>query len=221
MDFQKARLNMVEQQIRPWDVLDFDLLDALEEIPRELFVNAEQQGYAYADLTLALRNGSQMLEPKVVARMVQGLKLQKTNSVLEVGTGSGYATAVLAKLAGDVLTCDVDEQQLSAAKAVLNRLAFENVRYVVADGLQGLPSEAAFDAIYIGGSLPEVPEALKQQLADGGRMVVVVGSEPVQRCLLITRQGDEFMQKTLFDTLIAPLQSGHANWLKSTGKFVF
>ena len=96
MDFDKARFNMVEQQVRPWDVLDFDVLDALEEIPRELFVNEALQGLAYADMELPLANGHKMLEPKVVARLAQGLKLTKNDTVLEIGTGSGYATALLA-----------------------------------------------------------------------------------------------------------------------------
>ncbi|MDK4612126.1 protein-L-isoaspartate O-methyltransferase [Kingella kingae] len=205
MDFNKARFNMVEQQIRPWDVLDFDLLDALESIPRELFVSKEQQGYAYADLPLKLDNGSTMLEPKIVARMVQGLTLSKTDRVMEIGTGSGYATAVLATLAGSVQTYDVDEQQLSRAQAVLQSLNFDNIQFVAEDGFANSQPEAKYDAIYVGGSLPEVPEQLKQQLADGGRLVVVVGGKPVQRCLQITRNGNEFSQKTLFDTLVTPL----------------
>lgn len=104
MDFEKARFNMVEQQIRPWDVLDFDVLDALEEIPRELFADESLQGLAYADMELPLANGHKMLEPKVVARLAQGLKLTKNDTVLEIGTGSGYATALLAKLAGRVVS---------------------------------------------------------------------------------------------------------------------
>ena len=114
MNFEQARFNMVEQQIRPWDVLDFDVLDALQDIPRELFVQPSQQGYAYADLALPLPNGSQMLEPKIVGRMAQGLALKKHERVLEIGTGSGYATAVLAKLAHEVTTCDIDRQQLNS-----------------------------------------------------------------------------------------------------------
>lgn len=223
MDFKKARFNMIEQQIRPWDVLDFDILDALDEIPRELFVRPEQLGYAYADMALPLENGGTMLEPKMVARMAQALKLKKTERVLEVGTGSGYATALLSKMAQEVITCDVDEHQLLAAKSILNRIGVANVRYTCANGLNGLSHDASFDAIYIGGSLPEVPENLLQQLTDGGRMVVVVGSKPVQHCLLITRAGDAFTQKSLFETLITPLQavSVRDNWYQATGKFQF
>lgn len=206
MDFAQARFNMVEQQIRPWDVLDFDLLDVLESIPREAFVLPEQKGYAYADLPLRLANGSMMLEPKIVARMVQGLMLKASDKVLEIGTGSGYATAVLARLAGQVQTYDVDEQQLLAAKTVLNTLAYDNIRFEVGDGLN-LTSSENYDAIYVGGSLPVLPENLLQHLnPQGGRMVVVVGGKPVQRCLQIVRQGDVFEQKVLFDTQVSGLQ---------------
>lgn len=221
MDFTKARFNMVEQQIRPWDVLDFDVLDALEELPREVFVSQEQQGYAYADIALPLPNGSYMLEPKIVARMVQGLKLTASDRVLEIGTGSGYATALMAKLAADVVSCDIDEQQSNVAQAVLNSLNINNIRYEIIDGLKNPVSDKPFNAIYVGGSVPDVPEILKSQLVDGGRLVVVVGSEPVQRCLQITRNGDEFEQITLFDTVITPLAQGRPNWLKATGKFTF
>ena len=146
MNFEQARFNMVEQQIRPWDVLDFDVLDALQDIPRELFVQPSQQGYAYADLALPLPNGSQMLEPKIVGRMAQGLALKKHERVLEIGTGSGYATAVLAKLAHEVTTCDIDRQQLNAAQAVLKGLQLDNIRYQAIDGLNTLPANAAFSS---------------------------------------------------------------------------
>ena len=132
MDFQQARFNMVEQQIRPWDVLNFDLLDALESIPREKFVQENQQGYAYADISLALPNGGRMLEPKIVARMIQGLSLTKTDRVLEVGTGSGYATAVLATLAGSVRTFDTDSSQQARAKAALQQLGWHGRNAAVA-----------------------------------------------------------------------------------------
>lgn len=122
MDFEKARFNMVEQQIRPWDVLDFDILDALEEIEREHFVGEAFQGLAYADMELPLTNGHKMLEPKVVARLAQGLKLKKDETVLEIGTGSGYATALLSKLAGTVVTDDIDAEQQQRAKKSFGRI---------------------------------------------------------------------------------------------------
>ena len=154
--FEQARFNMVEQQIRPWSVLDIDVLDALAEVPREQFVAPEQQAYAYADLSLPLPNGSAMLEPKVVARLIQGLKLTKKDTVLEIGTGSGYATAVLAKLAGRVITIDTDETQQQQAKAVLDRLGLTNIDYRIGDGLVN-PPIATVCAIYVGGSCPVMP----------------------------------------------------------------
>ena len=205
MDFEKARFNMVEQQIRPWDVLDFDVLDALGDIPREKFVGAGFQGLAYADKELPLPNGGKMLEPKVVARLVQGLKLTKRDKVLEIGTGSGYATALLAALAGEVVTADIDAAQLAAAKAVLDGIGCGNIRYACNDGLAQETEGAPFDAVYVGGGVGQVPEILKRQLKDGGCMAVIVGGKPVQRALLITREGDMFSEKVMFDTLVANL----------------
>ena len=218
MDFAKARFNMVEQQIRPWDVLDFDILDALDAIPREAFVSREQQGYAYADLTLALPNGSAMLEPKVVARLIQGLALKKTDKVLEIGTGSGYASAVLAKLAGEVVTVDIDPAQQQRAKSVLDGLGFDNIVYAEGDGLATQNAAAPFDAVYVGGAAEGVPEVLKNQLKDGGRLVIVTGHDPVQRARLITREGDRFGEKVLFDTMIPYLSDKTA---KPFGDFDF
>lgn len=207
MNFDQARFNMVEQQIRPWDVLDFDVLDALSEVPREYFVDQSQQAYAYADKTLPLPNGGSMLEPKIVARLIQGLALKADDKVLEVGTGSGYAAALLSKLSANVVTVDVDEQQQQRAKAVLDKLGFNKIIYQVGDGLAGVSGQSPFDAVYIGGAVPEVPEALKNQLSNGGRMVVVVGEAPVQRALLITRNGDSFSEEVLFDTYIPGLKT--------------
>lgn len=205
MDFDKARFNMVEQQIRPWDVLDFNVLDALTDIPRERFVAEAQQGLAYSDTELPLPNGRKMLEPKVVARLAQGLKLSRQDKVLEIGTGSGYATALLAQLAGEVVSDDLDTEQQNRAKAVLDSLGYQNIYYAQNDGLAEHTEGAPFDAIYVGGAVRNVPETLKAQLKDGGRMVVVVGGEPVQRALLVTRHGNEFSETVLFDTLIAGL----------------
>lgn len=219
MDFNKARFNMVEQQIRPWNVLDFDILDALSDIPREAFVMESQRGYAYSDMPLVLPNGGYMLEPKIVARMIQGLTLKKTDQVLEVGTGSGYATAVLASLSGNVQTFDIDGSQLQIAKNVLDSLEFSNIRYENSDGFAEQHSHKQYDAIYIGGGLPSVPENLKARLNDGGRMVVIAGDPPVQRCLLITRQGEEFIETVLFDTQVTGLNAKSVQSSRSKFKF--
>lgn len=212
MDFNNARFNMVEQQIRPWDVLDFDLLDVLQDIPRELFVPEAQKAIAYTDQVLPLANGSEMTEPKIVARLIQALKLSNTENVLEVGTGSGYGTAILAAMAHSVLTVDVDAAQLKKAEAVLQQLNRNNVTYKQADGLQGVNDQAPYQAILVGGSCPIVPTTLKAQLADGGRLIVMVGdaADPIQRATLVVRNGDSFTEKRLFDAYIAPLQGAEA-----------
>lgn len=216
MDFTQARFNMVEQQIRPWDVLDFDLLDVLSELPRERFVSAEHHGYAYADISLPLPNGSRMLEPKIVARLVQGLRLKKTDTVVEVGTGSGYATAVLAALAGKVVSIDTDAAQQQRAAAVLADLGVDNVEFRVADGLQGV--DVPYTAVYVGGACSRIPEMLQNGLPQGGRMVAVVGGEPVMRAKLIEKTDRGFAEKVLFDTLI-PLLDSAAD--PAWGKFRF
>lgn len=208
MDFVKARFNMVEQQIRPWDVLDFDLLDALGEIPREEFVAESQRDYAYTDRSLPLPNGGTMLEAKIVARLVQGLALKKADKVLEIGTGSGYATALLARLAGEVVTLDIDGVQQERAKGVLDGLGYANIVYRTGDGFAQKDAAAPFDAVYVGGAVPSVPDILKEQLKEGGRLVVVAGEAPVQRAKRITRLPDGgFAQSNLFDTLIPCLSS--------------
>ena len=209
--FEQARFNMVEQQIRPWSVLDFDVLDALAEVPREQFVTPEQQAYAYADLSLPLPNGSQMLEPKIVGRT-------KKDTVLEIGTGSGYATAVLAKLAGRVITIDTDEAQQQQAKAVLDRLGLTNIDYRIGDGLMN-PPIATVSAIYVGGSCPVMPETLRNKLIAGGRMAVIVGQEPVMRALLVQCNGEaSYEQSVMFDT-VAPALGGPA--VKKASSFRF
>lgn len=216
--FEQARFNMVEQQIRPWSVLDFDVLDALAEVPREQFVAPEQQAYAYADLSLPLPNGSAMLEPKVVARLIQGLKLTKNDTVLEIGTGSGYATAVLAKLAGRVITVDTDEAQQQKARAVLEGLGITNIDYRIGDSLVN-PPIATVNAIYVGGSCPVMPETLRSKLPVGGRMAVIVGQEPVMHALLVQCNGEaSYEQSVMFDT-VAPALGGPA--VKKASSFRF
>lgn len=205
MDFEQARFNMVEQQIRPWDVLDFDVLDALSDIPREAFVSEAHRPLAYADTALPLPNGGRMLEPRIVARLIQGLALKKDQKVLEIGTGSGYATAVLAKLAADVVTVDIDAEQQERAKQALTSIDCDNIQYQNGDGLTTQNAAAPFDAIYVGGGIDSVPENLTAQLKDGGRLVAIIGHAPVQQAVLLTREGSSFKQTTLFDTLVPAL----------------
>ena len=147
-----------------------------------------------------------MLEPKVIARLMQGLKLQKSDTVLEIGTGSGYATALLATLAGRVISVDLDETQQQRAAAVLAELGITNVEFRVLDGLHGLGD--TFSAVYVGGSCPVMPEKLKKQLAEHGRMAVIVGEAPVMRATLVERTGsDTFSETVMFDTIAPALHN--------------
>lgn len=207
MDFNTARYNMVEQQIRPWDVLNFDLLDVLSDIPRERFVLPQQQEVAYTDQALGLANGGKMLEPKVVARMIQALQLNLTDTVVEIGTGSGYATAILAKMAGKVISVDIDAEQQQRAQFVLSDLDYTNISYKICDGLADKLPGAPFSAIYVGGSLPTLPTTLLEQLAEDGRMVAIIGEAPVMRAILFERQNNQLKETVLFETVAPALHS--------------
>lgn len=208
MDFTQARYNMVEQQIRPWDVLDFDLLDALGEVPRERFVLPEQQGVAYTDEVLKLANGGSMLEPRLVARLIQALALTRADTVLEIGTGSGYAAAVMAKLAAKVVSTDTDAQQSAFAQAAVSGLGMDNIEFQVADGLDGQSAgNTRFNAVYVGGSVPVLPPALKNLLADGGRLVAIVGQGHLMHAIRVVRHGDEYRETVLFETSAPALSS--------------
>lgn len=220
MNFAQARYNMVEQQIRPWDVLDFRLLEVLMEIPRENFVCEDQIGYAYADMHLPLPNGSYMLEPKIIARMVQALQLTTQDHVLEIASGAGYATAVLAKMAGRVTTVDIDAAQQQRSKTSLEKTGIGNVTFKTGDGLDDtLYGDARFDAVYIGGAVSQIPDFLKNRLSTHGRMVAVIGESPVMQAVQVIRENDNFTHNILFDTDIPRLVQGERSLKR--GGFVF
>ena len=200
MDFAHARYNMVEQQIRPWDILNFELLDVLSEIPREYFVLPEHQALAYVDESLPLANGQFMPEPRVIAKMVQALNIQKTERVLEIGTGSGYGAAVLAGLAQSVLSLDTDIKQLEFARNALVKAKVQNVQLDLRDGLADLADLGQFDVIYVGGSVQSIPNSLINALKDQGRLIAVVGKGTLMSATLITRRGNDLQQVALFET---------------------
>lgn len=207
MDFEKARFNMVEQQIRPWDVLNTQVLDLLFHVKREEFVSDKQKTIAFVDTELPLPNGSRMLEPKMEARLVQELNLAPEDKVLEIGTGSGYLTALLASFSKHVYSLDIDPAMTALAKANLARANIHNVTLVTANGVDGLPTNAPFNAIVVGGSLPALPEALTSQLAVGGRLLVVLGDAPSMSLTLIERESETGLRTTkLFETVLTPLQ---------------
>ena len=207
MDFEKARFNMVEQQIRPWDVLNTQVLDLLFHVKREEFVSDKQKTIAFVDTELPLPNGSRMLEPKMEARLVQELNLAPEDKVLEIGTGSGYLTALLASFSKHVYSLDIDPAMTALAKVNLARANIHNVTLVTANGVDGLPTNAPFNAIVVGGSLPALPEALTSQLAVGGRLLVVLGDAPSMSLTLIERESETGLRTTkLFETVLTPLK---------------
>ena len=207
MNIEQARFNMIEQQIRPWDVLNQGVLELLAVVKREDFVPPEYGALAFVDTEVPLPGGQCMLAPKVEARLLQELKIHKHERVLEVGAGSGYMAALLARKAQHVTTLEIVPELVRFASANLKRADVTNVSVLEADGANGLPSEAPFDAILLSGSVAEVPQTLLAQLKPGGRLAAIVGFEPVMRALLITRSADGGLVRTvLFDTVASRLR---------------
>jgi protein-L-isoaspartate(D-aspartate) O-methyltransferase len=198
IDFELARFNMIEQQIRPWDVLDLEVLELLSLVRREDFVPMAHKALAFTDMRIpllqpteqAMQQGQCMLEPKVEARMLQDLRVQPHEKVLEVGAGSGYMAALLAHRAQRVVSLELNPELVTMARANLQRAGVNNVEVREADGSKGLPGEAPFDVIVLSGSVAEVPPVLLSQLKVGGRLGAIVGFEPVMRATFITRTGE-------------------------------
>ena len=208
MNIELARFNMIEQQIRPWDVLDLGVLELLAVVKREDFVPPEHRGMAFVDTEVPLPGGQCMLAPKVEARLLQELAVHKHERVLEIGAGSGYMAALLAHKAQHVTTLDIDPALCSFASANLRRAGVTNVTVSAADGAKPLAADGPFDVIVLSGSVAEVPETLLQQLKVGGRLAAIVGEEPVMRAVLIRRSADKGLERTvLFDTVAQRLRS--------------
>ncbi len=208
MNVEQARFNMIEQQIRPWDVLDPDVLALLAVVKREDFVPPAYRSLAFMDMEIPLPEGQCMLAPRVEARLLQELQLQRHESVLEIGAGSGFMAALLARRARRVISLDTRAVLASMARENLRRAAVLNVTVHCADGSSGWRGDAPYDAIVLSGSVPQVPKKLLEQLKVGGRLVAIVGDEPVMRAQLHTRVNDEaWSQVDLFDT-VAPRLSG-------------
>jgi protein-L-isoaspartate(D-aspartate) O-methyltransferase len=201
MNTEQARYNMIEQQIRPWEVLDQAVLSLLPVVRREDFVPAAQRALAFVDTMVPLPEGQCMLEPKVEARLLQELAVARHEKVLEVGAGSGYMAALLAHRAQQVITLETRPALAKLATDNLKRAGVRNAQVWQADGAEGLPSEAPFDAIVLSGSVAYVPQGLLTQLKIGGRLVTIEGALPVMRALRITRVGaNDFQRVELFDT---------------------
>ncbi len=207
MDIEQARFNMVEQQIRTWDVLDQDVLDLLFAVRREEFVPAAYRMLAFADLELPLPGGEKMWAPKLEARVIQELKVKPGESVLEIGTGSGYLTALLASCGAKVITVEIDPRLSGDAKPKLARAGFSGVLFAVGDGARGWGADT-YDAIVLTGSTPILPDAFVKQLKPGGRVFAVVGDAPAMtaRMLRWVAPGSVTTQD-LFETVIDPLKN--------------
>jgi len=206
MNFDQARANMVEQQIRPWEVLDQAVLDLLYAVPREDFVPGAYRTLAFADMEIPIGEGEKMMAPKIEARIVQELAPRKHERVLEVGTGSGYLTALLAHRAGHVHSVEIRPALAAFGRGNLERHGADNVTLEIGDAARGWPTRAPYDAIVLTGSTPVLPRALLDQLAPGGRLFAVVGEPPVMVARLVTCSAPgAFRAVELFDTLLAPL----------------
>ncbi len=208
MNVEQARFNMIEQQIRPWEVLDPGVLSLLAVVKREDFVPAAYRAMAFVDTLVPLPGGQCMLEPKVEARLLQELAVHKHENVLEIGAGSGFMAALLGHKAQQVIALEINPELAEIARANLQRAGVMNVTVRHADGSHGLPDEAPFDAIVLSGSVAEVPSGLLAQLKVGGRLVAIVGQQPIMRAMLFTRGSEhDFASVELFDT-VAPRLSG-------------
>jgi len=206
MNLEQARNNMVEQQIRTWRVLDQDVIDLLYLVPREEFVPEQHRALAFSDLQIPIGEGERMWEPKLEARVLQEMKIRRTERVLEVGTGSGHFTALLMHRAAHVHSVEIRPRLAELGRRNLERHGADNVTLELGDAARGWPSGAPYDAIVLTGSTPLLPKALHEQLALGGRLFAVVGERPVMSARLVTCTAPgTFRSVDLFETVIDPL----------------
>ena len=206
MNLEQARGNMVEQQIRTWQVLDQDVLDLLYAVPREAFVPQKHRALAFSELQVPLGEGERMWEPKLEARVLQEMHLKKTDRVLEVGTGSGYFTALLAHSGAHVYSVEIKPALAAFGRANLERHGVDNVTLESGDASHGWAAHAPYDVIVLTGSTPVLPPQLERELAVGGRLFAVVGERPVMSARLVTCTAPgAYHAEDLFETVIDPL----------------
>ena len=211
MNFETARHNMIEQQIRPWNVIDPVALDALEMIPRENYVADNMKGSAFSDVELPIGHKQVMLFPKIEAKILQSVQVKKTDNVLEIGTGSGYMTALLAHLADKVCSVEIYQELSEKAQDKLSAEGFENITLVVdntEDSEQTIAQHGPYDVVILTGSVSQLPETYKQSLKIDGRLFAVIGTEPAMEATLITRVSpDQYACEELFETEIPALEN--------------
>jgi protein-L-isoaspartate(D-aspartate) O-methyltransferase len=204
MNLEQARFNMIEQQIRPWEVLDAHVLHLLSVVKREDFVPAAHKALAFVDMEIPLPGGQVMLAPRVEARLLQDLGVQKHEKVLEIGAGSGYMAALLAHRAQRVITLEINAELAAMARANLQAAGAHNAEVRHLDASRGVPVEAPFDVILLSGSLAEIPQSLLTHLKVGGRLAAIIGDEPMMRATFVTRVGDaQYRTSQPWDT-VAP-----------------
>ena len=220
---ENARYNMVQQQVRPWNVDGERLLDALYTVRREDFTPPAHYSLAFMDVVVPLTEGAQsldkgecMFQPRVEARMINDVDVQPTDHVLEIGTGSGYSAALLSKLAKEVVTLELNAELAEMARENLADAGCDNVSVRVADGSKDVLPEGPFDVIMLSGSVESIPEELLPHLKDGGRLSAIVGNEPVMRFTVVTKQGGSIVTKTPWD-IVAPRLHG----FNTTNRFKF
>lgn len=206
LDFDSAREYMVERQVRTWEVLDPAVLNVMRSLPRDHFVPARYRSLSYADTQIPLAHGEVMMQPKVEGRLLQALGIRAKDSILEIGTGSGWLTALLARLGGSVHSLDIREDFTGGARQALAALDIGNVRLETRDAavLDGIDAE--YDCIAVTGSMPALHEAFRRRLKIGGRLFVIVGTDPIMEAQLHTRMSaEDWAVESLFDTAIPPL----------------
>ena len=209
--WERERSRMVEEDLRRRGIHDPRVLDAMAAVPRHRFVPEEERPHAYEDRALPLELGQTISQPYMVAYMTQALRVRPTDRVLEIGTGSGYQTAVLARLAAEVLTVERIGDLQGAARDVLEEIGVDNVRFRVGDGTLGWPEHAPYDRILVTAGGPSVPPALRALLADGGVLVIPVGEPDLQELVAVTRAGDDYHTTALVGCRFVPLV-GDEGW---------
>jgi protein-L-isoaspartate(D-aspartate) O-methyltransferase len=204
-DFKKERLAMVEEQLRRRGIHDQRLLAVMANIPRHSFVSSDYQLAAYEDRPLPIGEGQTISQPYMVAVMTQSLELKGDERVLEIGTGSGYQTAILAELAKTIFTIERIQKLLLRAQKILQELGYENIFFLTGDGTKGWPEKAPFDGIIVTAGAPEIPQTLTSQLAEGGRLVIPVGPRYTQTLYKVTRKRNQFTEEDITGCVFVPL----------------
>ncbi|MCW8983607.1 MAG: protein-L-isoaspartate O-methyltransferase [Gammaproteobacteria bacterium] len=209
LNLENARNNMIKQQLRPSEIIDDRVLNAMQSVPRENFAPEAYRQIAYADFEIPLGSGQSMLSPRIEGRLLQALDIQPDDDALVVGTGSGYLSAVISTLANRVTSVEVDSELAERAQQRLKQQGIENVSIVVGDATRGLDDYAPYDVIALTGSVTEVPRLILENMRVSGRLFAVTGTPPAMQAVLVTRKNaNEWESKDLFDTELAPLENG-------------